>query len=268
MRHRETVFDDLYRDMRDFGIFETTPRDIAPWPVLSYESAMRLVKCTKYTGNATLDDRLLDFAAASPRTEIGARMQTLAAEGTFFETPTATYNCCSEAEWRLMRNLGTNSIRRSGYVSPIIVTCNDEPCGIIKTDNKMSCYGLGTVTYGDICQPLRHKRIAKEYRLIEGVFSSPAPNVSLDWLPLTSRPLKLPIDYLGEMQPMRFGMFSLPLGDREALLSTGDFQKVALKTTHDVLRKRAARLLKTAVTVEMPPMYKPIRNYLLPAGGM
>ena len=186
------------------------------------------------TWNLTRDDP----AHRKIQTTLGRRILKLMSAGVEFDEHNAkNYICCQEAEWLLLANINIKSISDSGLRSPVVVTRDDCPVGIIKTYGDTMCYGLHDVP---------------ENGIIAGTFSALRPALELKKLPPVKHSWAMPLEAIGTLDPIRFSAFSIPLRHRSQLPGSFEEQE-ALGTDHEYIVKRAVDSLFEAV---------PMTNYL------
>jgi len=187
-----------------------------------------------------------DVDGSDMRTDVGERAFALMSRGASNGVavrfgPSEHMVGCFKTERKLLQNIAPSSVAADYYKSPIIITGNDEPIGIIKGKGEKSCYGL----VDDFA-----------HGLIRACFSQPTPYEDLgmvaEMLPRSSHAWLLPIEQAGQFAPLRFGAYAVDDRQRGGLAGgeTLNWAKLVLLSSHDGIARQAEKMKKTAVPLE------------------
>jgi len=237
-RHDEATpsyFEQAIQDFQTLGLL--VDGDLAGPPShWGWRGLYDLVESTASIGSSNTPPSL------EPLTDLGEKALELMETSVKFGNA-ALLAGCPATESKLLYNISSESVASDNVRSPLIITNNGEPAGLIKGFGERSCYGLST----DL-----------ETGLVEGCFSEPSPYIEhlggiAERLPKTSRAWSLPIEEAGQFRPMRFSAFAVPVSKRVELLDNEDmewYQRV-LWTSHGAIMKQAKKLLRNAVPLEI-----------------
>ncbi|MDB5166717.1 MAG: hypothetical protein JWM37_789 [Candidatus Saccharibacteria bacterium] len=147
-----------------------------------------------------------------PTTELGQRVLSLCKEGPPFRT-TIT-QCCIDAEPRLLSALNPAIVTNPNAAAPLLVTHEDEVCGVIKWQGDQTCFGL---------------RDLPEFNLVANAFHNLPANCRLPQRPvIADHAVTVDIGDIGAMIPSRLSTLAVPLEERRALL-TPDLPEKAVR---------------------------------------
>lgn len=195
---------------------------------VNYEGIYHMLADTCYIDPYTAAEVL---TGPKPRlaTELGRQILGLMEAGISFEN-SQSEDCCSQAEWRLLRNMSKANIEDHRKRSPIIVTQNGLPCAVVKTHGIPSIYGLTTIP---------------EHGIVAGAFSSRPPGIDAGLLGGKQYAWQMDVAEVGVASPLRLSMFCMPAKPRQHIY--GDqYERPALKVEHADVQQRAQQLLEPA----------------------
>lgn len=183
------------------------------------------------------------LVANQMRTEIGKRALYLARNSVNFDV---WANCCEESEPRLIRALQPDAINNPLFKSPIILTHEGEPAGVIKRFGERTIYGLADHPDKDLYTSTFHG-LKQHAKFIES-------------LPPSDHAWEVPLDTpaIKYFAPLRISTFAAPLHERSALshmdlgdqpdLSNDDMNAVQLYS-HEMIYDLTKAAQQTAVKV-------------------
>ena len=230
-------FESLNRDMTTLGI------NSEPYfsYVLDYIDAKILVESISH--NLKLSREEVESTDSSNLiTDLAKRALMLTKNGVVFDD---TYpDCCEEAEQRLLEGISPYAISNSSINSPIVVTHEHEPVGVIKRYKIRTMYGITDVP--------EHGIVSGAFHRISNDFSPEAPSANHAWS------VALEAKDAPTFEPVRLSVFTIPLEERLKLLEYEDpnntLARLALQGSHEAITQSVIHAHANAVAMHKEPV--------------
>lgn len=203
--------------------------------VMDYKDTKILVETLSH--NLRNSPEGVPISPSTLSTDLALRALMLMQQGVTFDD--SFEDCCHEAEARLLDGISPYAVSNPSINSPVVVTHENQPVGVIKRNKVRTMYAIADV--------FDHNIVNGAFHSITNDFRPEAPSANHAWS------VDLKDEAAPTFEPVRLSVFTIPLEERLKLLHFEDpndtLAKVALQGSHEKIIECILAAQKNAVPI-------------------